>query len=112
MQLIILCGYFINIVLVEGIIGKKKYIYIYIYILCELVTSQPHWFAGSQLDISKFSIVNNFLVYRPICMKFMPNSSVLGNIFILIKFYYFRSFSFNFLFDPKSIDSVWPKWGS
>ena len=51
---------------------KKK-----INILCELVTSQPHWFAGSQLDISKFSIANNFLVYCPICMKFVPNSLVL-----------------------------------
>ena len=36
MQLIILCGYFMNIVLVERIIEKK------INILCELVTSQPH----------------------------------------------------------------------
>ena len=46
-------------------------------ILCELVTSKPQWFAGSQLDISKFSIANNFLVYTPICMKFAPNSLVL-----------------------------------
>ena len=38
MQLIILCGYFMNIVLVEGIIEKKKKINI----LYELVTSQPH----------------------------------------------------------------------
>ena len=36
-QLIILCGYFMNIVLLEDIIGKKKK-----NILCELVTSQPH----------------------------------------------------------------------
>ena len=34
-------------------------------------------FVGSHLDISKFSIVNNFLIYSPICMKFAPNSSVL-----------------------------------
>ena len=43
-------------------------------IQCELVTSQPHWFVGSQHGISKFSIFNNFLVYRPICIKFAPNS--------------------------------------
>ena len=57
MQLIILCGYFMNIVLVEGSIEKKK-----INILCELVMSQPLWFAGSQLDISKFSVVNNLII--------------------------------------------------
>ena len=31
----------------------------------------------SQLDISEFSVVNNFLISGPICMKFAPNSSVL-----------------------------------
>ena len=44
---------------------------------CELVTSQHHWFSGSPLDISKFSNVNNFLVYSPICIKFVPKSLVL-----------------------------------
>ena len=44
---------------------------------CKLVTSQPHWFAGPQLDISKFSIFSNFLVYSPICVKFAPNDLVL-----------------------------------
>ena len=44
---------------------------------CELKTLQPHWLSGSQLDISKFSIVNNFLVYCPICIKLVPNSLVL-----------------------------------
>ena len=43
---------------------------------CELVTSQPHWFSGSQLDISKCSIFNNFLVFSPICMKFVRKSLV------------------------------------
>ena len=43
----------------------------------ELVTSQPHWFSSSLLEISKFSIFNNFLIYCPICMKFAPNSLVL-----------------------------------
>ena len=43
----------------------------------ELVTSQPHWLAGSQLHISKFSVFNNFLVCSPICMRFTPNRLVL-----------------------------------
>ena len=62
---------------------------------CELVMSQPHWFAGSQLDISKFSMVNNFLVYYLICMKFEPNSLVLEILSFWLWFYCFRSLSFN-----------------
>ena len=58
-------------VLLFGIIWKK------INIHCELVTSQPHWFSGSQLDFSKFSIFNNMLVYSPICIKFALNCLVL-----------------------------------
>ena len=38
-----------NFVLLLGINGE-------INIHCELVTSQPHSFSGSQLDISEFSI--------------------------------------------------------
>ena len=70
MQIFILLSYFMNFVHLLGIIGKK------INSHCELVTSQPHWFFGSQPDISKFSILNNFLIYCPICMKFAPNSLV------------------------------------
>ena len=46
----------------------------------ELVTSQTHWFFGSKLDFSKFSIFNNFLVYSSICMKFAPKSLVLEKL--------------------------------
>ena len=60
MQLIILCGYFMNIVLVEGIIGKKS------------TFSQPH--------------------YRPICMKFAPNSSVLEILSFWLGFTVFDPF--------------------
>ena len=80
MQLIILWGYFI-IFFYKALLEKKK-----IHILCELVTSQPHWFASSQLDISKFSIANNFLVYSPICVKFAPNSSVFEIISVWLGF--------------------------
>ena len=59
---------------------------------CELVTSQPHWFSGSQPDISKFSILNNFLIYCPICMKFAPNRLVWEILWL--RFHCFRSFSF------------------
>ena len=41
------------------------------------MTSQPHLFSGSQLDISIFSTFNNFLVCSSIFMKFAPNSLVL-----------------------------------
>ena len=49
----------------------------------EVVTSQPHWFSGSQLDISKFSIFNNFFVYSPICMKFASKQFGFRNSVIL-----------------------------
>ena len=49
-----------NIVLLLAIIGEK------INIHCGVVTSQPHWFSGPQLDISKFSVFNHFLVYSQI----------------------------------------------
>ena len=45
---------------------------------CELVTAQPQRLAGSQLDIYKFSVVNIFFIYSPICMTFAPNSLVLA----------------------------------
>ena len=60
---------------------------------CELATSQPHWFSGSQVDISKFSIVNNFRLYSPICMKFAPNSLVLAILSSCLRFKCFRSLS-------------------
>ena len=53
-----------NNVLLLGINGKQNDIHY------ELVTSQLHWSSGSQLDFSKYSIFNNFLVYSPIFMKF------------------------------------------
>ena len=64
MQIITLYGYFIKFV--SFIMHNWKKI---ISILCEGVTSQPLWFAGSQLGISKFSIFNNFLILIPICKK-------------------------------------------
>ena len=62
-DLCLLCKYSIYRVILwilyfyKALLEKKK-----INIQCELVTSQPHWFSGSQLDISIFSIFNNFLV--------------------------------------------------
>ena len=56
-----------NSVFLLGIIEKKK----------KNQYSQPYWFSGSQLDISKFSVFNSFFVYSPICMKFAPDSLVL-----------------------------------
>ena len=53
---------------------------------CELVTSQPHWFSGSQLDVSKFWIFNIFIICCPICMKFAPNSLVLEILWIWLGF--------------------------
>ena len=54
---------------------------------CELVTSQPHWFSGSQLDISNFQLIfNNFLIYCLICMKFAPNSLVLEILWLWLGF--------------------------
>ena len=50
--------------------------------------SQPHWFAGSQLDIFNFS---NILVYYPICIKQFGFRKTL----IWLWFYFFRSLSFN-----------------
>ena len=58
-----------SIVLLSGIIGEKNHF--------EVVTSQTHLFSGSQLESSKFSNLNNFLVYSSICMKFAPNILVL-----------------------------------
>ena len=72
-----------NIVLLLDIIGEK------ININSEVVTSQPHWFSGSQLYISKFSIFNNFLVYCPIFMKLAPNSLVLEILPLWAWFYCF-----------------------
>ena len=35
---------------------------------------------GSQLDFSKFSIFNNFLVYSPIGINFAPNNLILETL--------------------------------
>ena len=79
MQKIILRGYFMNIALFKAVFGKK------INIHCELVTSQPHWFSGSQLDIFKFSVFNNFLVYSLDLHKICTKQFGFRNAFILVK---------------------------
>ena len=48
--------------------------------------SQTHWFSGSLLDFSKFSIFNIFLVYSLICMKFAPNCLVLETLWFRFGF--------------------------
>ena len=53
-----------------GIIGKKKK---YPLSFSDVTTSL---ISGSHLDISKFSVLNNFIIHCPICMKFAPNSYV------------------------------------
>ena len=60
---------------------------------CELMMSQPRWFSGSHLDISKLSIVNNFLVYSPICMKFSPNCLVSEILSVWLWFNCFQTLS-------------------
>ena len=54
-------GLFYEKCILLGIIGKKS--------VSNVCQWQPHWFAGTQLDISKFPIFNNFHNNGPICMK-------------------------------------------
>ena len=70
------------------------------------MTSQHHWFSGSQLDVSKFSNVNNFLVYSPIWIKFAPKSLVLEIGSFCLWFYCFRSPSFK---TNMTKTGTWPK---
>ena len=71
LQIINLYGY--SIKSVPFIMHNLKNIIIY----CEGVASQPHWYTSTQLGISKSSFFNNFLIYDPICMEFVPNSLIL-----------------------------------
>ena len=79
-DLCFLCIYSIYGVILWILYFYKALVEKKINIQCELVTSQPHWFSGSHLDLSLFSNFNNFQIYGPICMKFAPNSLVLETL--------------------------------
>ena len=70
------------------------------------MTSNPHWFSCSQLDFSKFSVFNNFLVYSTICMKFLQFGFRKPSFWLRFNCFWF--FSFN-NFDLRILIYIWSK---